>query len=255
MKITRAVVPSLFTVLNIFCGFRSVLHSAEGDFNTAAWFIILAGIFDVLDGMMARITKSSSEFGVEFDSLSDVVSFGVAPSFLVYRLQFHYLDGFGILLASMPMVFGALRLARFNAQLVSYDKDFFKGLPIPASAITISAFALAFYRDGRNLNPLEASMLGPMVILLCLLMVSTIRYDTFPSFTRKGIRQHPMRFAVGLIAGTAIVLTRGQALFPFFVFYVATGPIRYIVQFVHHALHPHAVHAGEKDAEVSSLDI
>jgi CDP-diacylglycerol--serine O-phosphatidyltransferase len=252
---TRAVVPSLFTVLNIFCGFRSVLHAAEGDFTTAAWFIILAGVFDVLDGMMARITKSSSDFGVEFDSLSDVVSFGVAPAFLVYRLQFHLLDGVGILLASLPMVFGALRLARFNAQLVSYDKDYFKGLPIPASAIAISAFVLAFYRDGRSLSPIEASLLGPMVLVLAFLMVSTIKYDTFPSFTRKGIRQHPMRFAVALIAATAIVLTRGQALFPFFVFYVATGPFRTVVQFFQHVLHPEGSPRGAKANDVSSLDI
>ena len=98
-------------------------------------------------------------------------------------------------------------------------------------------------------------MLGPMVVALCLLMVSTIKYDTLPAFTRKGLRQHPMRFAVGLIAGTAIVITRGQALFPFFVFYIATGPFRYVVGFFQHALHPHGAHDADKDAEVSSLDI
>ena len=79
MKITRAVVPSLFTVLNMFCGFLSIVNSSEGQFDVAAWFIILGGVFDSLDGVMARITKSSSEFGVEFDSLSDVVTFGAAP--------------------------------------------------------------------------------------------------------------------------------------------------------------------------------
>src|SRR6059036_2010847 len=121
MKITRAVVPSLFTVLNIFCGFRSLLHTAEGDFVLASWFVILAGIFDVFDGIMARITKSSSDFGVEFDSLSDVVSFGVAPSFLVYSIDLRMHEGIGMLISATPMVFGALRLARFNAQLVGYD--------------------------------------------------------------------------------------------------------------------------------------
>ncbi|MBI3765833.1 MAG: CDP-diacylglycerol--serine O-phosphatidyltransferase [Ignavibacteriales bacterium] len=148
MKITRAVVPSLFTVLNIFCGFRSVIHTAQGDFTLAAWFIILAGIFDVLDGVMARITKSSSDFGVEFDSLSDVVSFGLAPAFLVYNLHLRNEEGIGMLISAMLMVFGAMRLARFNAQLVGYDKDFFKGLPIPAAALTISSFVLTFYHEG-----------------------------------------------------------------------------------------------------------
>src|SRR5258707_1365475 len=107
MKVTRAVVPSLFTVLNIFCGFLSLLATTRGDFDTAAWFIIVAGVFDVLDGAMARITKSFSDFGVELDSLCDVVSFGVAPSFLVYNLSLHSLNGMGMLISAMPMVFGA----------------------------------------------------------------------------------------------------------------------------------------------------
>src|SRR5438876_7292201 len=128
MKITRAVVPSLFTVLNIFCGFSSIVHTSSGDVVLAVWFVLLAGIFDVLDGVMARITKSSSDFGVEFDSLSDVVSFGVAPSFLVYTLYLRTHEGLGMLISAMPMVFAALRLARFNAQLVVYDKEYFKGL-------------------------------------------------------------------------------------------------------------------------------
>ncbi|MBI4810331.1 MAG: CDP-diacylglycerol--serine O-phosphatidyltransferase, partial [Ignavibacteriales bacterium] len=135
MRITRAVVPSLFTILNIFSGFRSIIHSSQGDYILAAWFIILAALFDMLDGIMARITKSSSDFGVELDSLSDVVSFGAAPSFLIYSIHLHTIEGWGMLISAMPMIFGALRLARFNVQLIGYDKDFFKGLPIPAMAI------------------------------------------------------------------------------------------------------------------------
>ena len=255
MKITRAVVPSLFTVLNIFCGFRSILHTAEGDFVLASWFIILAGGFDVLDGVMARITKSSSDFGVEFDSLSDVVSFGVAPSFLVYALQLHRIDGLGMLLSAMPMIFGALRLARFNAQLVGYDKDFFKGLPIPATAITMSSFVLTFYHPGADLNVVESSILTPMVIILSLLMVSAIKYDTVPKFSRRGIKLHPLRFTIAIVGVTAIVVTRGQAMFPFFVFYVATGPLRYIVHVVYNAFHPIEKSVDEKDAEMTSVDV
>lgn len=255
MRITRAVVPSLFTVLNIFCGFRSVVHTAQGDFVLAAWFIILAAIFDVLDGVMARITKSSSDFGVEFDSLSDVVSFGLAPAFLVYMAHLHTMEGIGMLISAMPMVFGALRLARFNTQLVGYDKDFFRGLPIPASAVTISAFILTYCSSGIALHGTEASLLAPMVVLLSLLMVSTIKYDTVPKFSRRGIKQHPLRFTIGIVGITAIVLTRGAALFPFFVFYIATGPLRYMIHFIQHQLHPESKHADEKDAEVSSVDV
>ncbi|MEE9186479.1 MAG: CDP-diacylglycerol--serine O-phosphatidyltransferase, partial [Bacteroidota bacterium] len=129
MKITRAVVPSLFTVLNMFCGLMSIIHASRGEYTMAAWLIILAAVFDSLDGIMARITKSSSWFGVQFDSLSDVISFGAAPAFLVYQVYFHTFGGPGIILSSILMIFGGLRLERFNVQVVGHDKEFFKGLP------------------------------------------------------------------------------------------------------------------------------
>jgi CDP-diacylglycerol--serine O-phosphatidyltransferase len=254
MKITRAVVPSLFTVLNIFCGFRSIVYTAQGDFQLAASFIILAGVFDVLDGVMARITKSSSDFGVEFDSLSDVVSFGVAPSFLVYTIHLHSMGGIGMLVSSMPMIFGALRLARFNVQLVGYDKDYFKGLPIPASALTICAFVLTYGKSVPGLTGLEATLLAPLVAIVSLLMVSSLKYDTLPKFSGHAIRQHPMRFTVGIVGLTSIILTRGAALFPFFLFYIVSGLLRYVIQFIHHSLHPSAK-SEDRDSEMSSVDV
>jgi CDP-diacylglycerol--serine O-phosphatidyltransferase len=255
MRITRAVVPSLFTVLNIFCGYSSIIHASQGEFSLAAWFIILAGVFDVLDGIMARITKSSSDFGVEFDSLSDVVSFGAAPSFLLYSSCFRAQDGLGILVSALPLIFGALRLARFNTQLVGFDKDFFKGLPIPASAITMASFILTYDPNGAGMRGLEASLALPMVIVLSLLMVSSMKYDTMPKFSRRSIKQHPLRFTVGVVGITAIVMTRGDALFPFFVFYVATGPLRYVVHFIQQALHPNLKRSEERDAEITRVDI
>jgi CDP-diacylglycerol--serine O-phosphatidyltransferase len=255
MKITRAVVPSLFTILNIFCGFRSVIHSAEGDFSLAASFIILAALFDVLDGIMARITRSSSDFGVELDSLSDVVSFGLAPSFLVYRSALQFYGGPGMLVSAMPMVFGAIRLARFNSQLVGYDKDFFKGLPIPAAAILLAAYVTTYHQGNTGFGSLEASLLMPVIIILSLLMVSAIKYDTFPQFSRRGIKQHPLRFAVGIAGVTWIVVSHGAAVFPFFVFYVATGPLRYFSRFIQQLLHPSAKIEQEKEAEITSVDV
>jgi CDP-diacylglycerol---serine O-phosphatidyltransferase len=255
MKITRAVVPSLFTVLNIFCGFRSIVHSSQGDFVLAAWFIILGGVFDTFDGIMARITRSSSDFGVEFDSLSDVVSFGAAPAFMVYQVWLHQLQGIGMLLSSMPMIFGALRLARFNTQLVGYDKDFFRGLPIPASAITLASFILTTIGSDGTLHGINGMLLVPMVIILSLLMVSTIKYDTVPKFSRRGFVAHPLRFTIAVIGMTAIVLTGGSAIFPFFVFYVATGPLRYMVKVIRQALHPVEKAEEENNAEVTSVDV
>ena len=255
MKITRAVVPSLFTVLNIFCGFRAIVETAQGEYILASWFIVMAALFDTFDGLMARITKSYSDFGVEFDSLSDVVSFGVAPSFLVYGVHLHKLEGLGMIISAMPMVFGALRLARFNAQLVGYDKDFFKGLPIPAAAVTICSFIQTFYREGVGIQGIEASILAPMIVGISFLMVSTLKYDNVPKFTKHGIKQHPLRFTIGVAGLTAMLITQGRAIFPFFVFYAATGPLRYIVHFIQHALHPVQREEGEQDTEVTGIDV
>ena len=254
MKITRAVVPSLFTILNIFCGFLSLLSTARGEYDMAAWLIVSAGIFDVLDGMMARITKSFSDFGVELDSLCDVVSFGVAPSFLVYSIHLHTLNGLGTLLSAMPMAFGAMRLARFNSQLTSYDKDYFKGLPIPATAMMICAFVLKYYTPDAGINGTVVDLVAPMVVILSLLMVSNIKYDSLPKFSKRGLLQHPLRFTVVVIGVTATLLTRGDALFPLFVFYVATGPLRYIVQAIRRVLHPIAKNA-EDESELTSVDV
>ena len=255
MKITRAVVPSLFTVLNMFCGFLSIVHTARNDYVLASWFIILAGICDVLDGLMARVTKSYSNFGVEFDSLSDVISFGAAPSFLAYTIHLHTLEGIGALISSFPMVFGAMRLARFNVQLVGYDKDFFKGLPIPAAAIIISSFILTSSNESGGLSELNAWLLVLLVVVVSLLMVSNLKYDNLPKITRRGIMQHPLRFTVGIVGLTAIVFTQGRALFPFFVFYIATGPLRYIVQSIQLSLHPPTKDGEEKETEITSVDV
>jgi CDP-diacylglycerol--serine O-phosphatidyltransferase len=128
-------------------------------------------------------------------------------------------------------------------------------LPIPATAVTVSAFVLTYAADGSPLHGLEASLLAPMVIILSLLMVSTIKYDAVPKFSRRGMKQHPLRFTIGIIGMTAIALTRGAALLPFFAFYIATGPLRTLIRFIRDALHPEAKEAQEKDAEVTSVDI
>lgn len=229
MRITRAVVPSLFTVLNMFSGFMAIIHASRSEFFPACWFIVLAAGFDSLDGMMARITKSASQFGVEIDSLSDVISFGVAPAFIVYRLALSQLGGIGILISSLLMIFGGLRLARFNVQLVGLDKDYFTGLPIPASAITVAAFVLNYYDEERGLDAVAVTILPWLVILLSLLMVSKIKYETMPKPTRKALRKEPWKFVVFGIAGVIVAVTSGSALFVVLIVFVMFGILRYAV--------------------------
>lgn len=230
MKITRAFVPNMFTVLNMFSGFMSILTSTQGNFILASWFIILAAVFDALDGIMARITKSTSEFGVELDSLSDIVSFGVAPSFLVYHLALYDLQNIGILLSAFPMIFGGIRLARFNIQLIGYDKDYFRGLPVPSAAGLVVTYVLTFYDEATGVTTGFASdMLIPLIVISSLLMVSTLKYDTLPRLHITALRDAPLKFAVVLICLGAVLVTKGSALFYVFVLYACSGPVRFAV--------------------------
>ncbi len=222
-------VPSLFTILNMFSGFLAILNAMNGAFIQSAWFIILAAIFDSLDGTVARLTKSATEFGVELDSLADVISFGVAPSVLVYKFYFHELGEIGLFLSSLPMIFGALRLARFNVELVGFDKEFFKGLPIPSSASTIASYIILFYDNETGTLKIGKYTLIPMVIALSLLMVSSIKYDTIPKFSIKSMKSSPVKFFyfyLGLILG---ILTRGKTIFPWFVIFILFGAIRSLI--------------------------
>jgi CDP-diacylglycerol--serine O-phosphatidyltransferase len=254
MKITRAVVPSLFTVLNMFSGFLSVVHASAGDFVSASWFIILAAGFDALDGIMARITKSSSQFGVEIDSLSDVISFGAAPAFLVYQMDLQRLDGLGILLSSLLMVFAGLRLARFNVQLVGFDKEHFVGLPTPASGISIASFTLLAWNQVSGLHPAASAVLPWLAAGLGLLMVSKVRYDTLPKFSRRGLKRNPWKFGMLGIAAVAVVATRGDALFPLLMLFVVAGIIRSLVGVVRRLLHLPSKYAQDESVESTQID-
>ncbi len=255
LHISRAVIPSFFTILNMFSGFMSILSSANKDYISAAWLIVLAAIFDSLDGMMARLTKSSSEFGVELDSLSDLVSFGVAPSFMVYQLGLRSLGPLGTLSSAMIMVFGGLRLARFNVQLVGFAKSFFKGLPIPSSAITISSFVLLYYDSSLGmLNETAASFLPVLAVALSLLMVSTVRYDTIPKLSKRGLRAHPLKFLVFLVGLVIAIVTLGKALFWLFLLYIVGGLIRWVIEHIRAIVTPHK-REEEEDVELSSFDI
>jgi CDP-diacylglycerol--serine O-phosphatidyltransferase len=254
MKITRAVVPSLFTVLNMFCGFLSVIHSSQGDFVSASWFIILAAGFDAFDGIMARITKSSSEFGVQIDSLSDVVSFGAAPAFLAYELSLSSLGSMGVLLSSLVMIFGGLRLARFNVQLSGFDKDFFLGLPIPASAITVASFTLSFTDPAGVLQPTAAALLPYMMVGLSLLMVSKVRYDTLPRVSRRAIKKEPWKFVFAVLAVIVVAVTGGSAVFPLLLLFIALGLIRWTVLAIRRWTSGSAKFEEEHSVESTSID-
>jgi len=229
-RLTRSVVPNLFTAINMFCGFLSILSASDGNYNYAAWLIFTAAIFDALDGLVARLTNSSSELGVELDSLSDIVSFGAAPSFLLYKTYFYSFDIWGIIISSLPLIAGGFRLARYNIQLVGFAKSFFLGLPIPASALTIASFILAFFNNGYPL-PI-ADFITPFVIILSYLMVSNIRYETIPKFSIKGIKEKPFHFIFLIAAILLVVFLYKRGLFLVFVLMIVIGIFRHLYRLI-----------------------
>lgn len=229
-RLTRSVVPNLFTAINMFCGFLSILSASDGNYNYAAWLIFTAAIFDALDGLVARLTNSSSELGVELDSLSDIVSFGAAPSFLLYKTYFYSFDIWGIIISSLPLIAGGFRLARYNIQLVGFAKSFFLGLPIPASALTIASFVLAFFNNGYA-QPI-ADFITPFVIVLSYLMVSNIRYETIPKFSIKGIKEKPFHFIFLIAAILLVVFLYKRGLFLVFVLMIVIGIFRHLYRLI-----------------------
>lgn len=235
MRYRVRFIPSLFTILNLFSGFLSVIYAANGNLNQACMFIIYASLFDAFDGVVARFTGTSSKFGVELDSLADVVSFGMAPSFVMYYFYYSQLDGIGIALASLPMIFGALRLARFNAQLVGFDKNYFLGVPVPITAITISSFFL-FHFNKNFSTELSTSFVYILTFLLPILMLSKFRYDITPKFTKKEFKLHPVKTIFIILIIIMVVATRGEGLFPFCLFYLSTGLYRGLVNSVRRML-------------------
>ncbi len=171
------ILPNIFTSLNIFCGYYSVISSLDRNFVAAAVAIIIAAVFDTLDGKIARATNTTSNFGIEYDSLADIISFGFAPGLMIYLWALEPLGRIGWLAAFLFLVCGALRLARFNAQANnSSSNTYFTGLPIPAAAGMNATMVLFLHR----IEVFEANPVFLLVLLyfLSFLMVSTIKYES-----------------------------------------------------------------------------
>ncbi|HUX60961.1 MAG TPA: CDP-diacylglycerol--serine O-phosphatidyltransferase [Ignavibacteriaceae bacterium] len=225
---TSSVIPNLFTAMNLFCGYYSIINTSEKSYVYAAWLIIIAAVFDALDGLVARLTNSSSKLGVELDSLADMLSFGAAPAFLIFKTFLFNYNTLGIIISSLLVIAGGFRLARFNTQLVGFDKAYFKGLPIPSSGIAIASFILIYYDPFLGFAEPYSALIIPIVILLSFLMVSTIKYDTLPKFTIQELKKKPLHFAFILISIILLAVTSGKALFFIFVFIILFGIFRHI---------------------------
>lgn len=225
--ISKAFIANSVTSMNIFCGFMSIIYTSQNNFKYAAIFIITAAIFDTLDGIVARLLDTTSRFGVELDSLSDVVSFGAAPSFLIYKAYAFQFGPWGILLSACILIFGALRLARFNVMTEDIKtKGDFTGLPIPLAAITMTLLFFSFYREGRIIDPISY-IVTPLIILLSILMVSKIRYSALPKLKDRKFKEKIFLFVILIAALILTIITNGQTLFFIFLSVILFGILRH----------------------------
>jgi len=220
------LLPSLLTTGNLFCGFFALLLTVENRYTEAALLIFVAMVMDLLDGRVARLMKATSQFGVEFDSLADVVSFCVAPAFLIYSFALRDLGRPAWFAAFLFVICGALRLARFNIHTGTVDRRYFVGLSAPAAAGVVCSAVILLQGVPASRPLLVSIALGTYVVAL--LMVSTFRYWSFKDLDFA--RRRPVQTLLVVVLGVMIVATRYELfLFLIFVGYALSGPIRRVI--------------------------
>lgn len=223
MKKGIYVLPNLFTTANLFCGFYSAIAAMKGMYEIAAIAILIAVVLDGMDGRIARMTHTTSKFGGEYDSLCDLVTFGVAPAILFYNWSLISYGKWGWLAAFLFVVCGALRLARFNVQIGVIDSRVFNGLPIPGGAAAVAtSVMLYYYLGGEGQFPHMLIMIG--MVAVALFMVSNIKYYSFKDlnyFARK-----PFMSFVLIVLILVVVVAEPQIMFFTFAFgYSLSGPV------------------------------
>ncbi|NLE27743.1 MAG: CDP-diacylglycerol--serine O-phosphatidyltransferase [Clostridiaceae bacterium] len=234
MKKGIYVLPNLFTTANLFCGFYSIIASMKGMFEIAAITVLIAVVLDSLDGRIARITHTTSRFGGEYDSLCDLVTFGVAPAIMVYNWSLFAYGKWGWLAAFLFIVCGALRLARFNVQIGVIDSRFFNGLPIPGGAAVAATTVLLYYYiggEGRFTDP--SIMIG--IIAVALFMVSSIKYYSFKDL-HYFLRKPFMSFVLIVVILVIVVAEPQIMLFTFAFGYSLSGPLWTLLKIARKAL-------------------
>lgn len=220
------LLPNLFTTGALFSGFYAVIAGMNGQFEAAAIAIFVAMVFDGLDGRVARMTNTSSKFGAEYDSLSDMVSFGVAPSLVAFTWSLSEAGKWGWLAAFIYCACAALRLARFNTQIGSMDKRFFMGLPSPAAAATLAGFI--WWSSASQWDPAGSSaLIAVYVAVLGLLMVSNILFYSGKDINLKGKISFPKM--IGLVLAAGFISTEPHLwLWLLFLGYTLSGPVLWL---------------------------
>lgn len=229
MKKGVYVIPNILTLCGMFCGFLSILATIKGNYIYAAWAIIIANIFDGLDGWFARLTHTTTRFGIELDSLSDLVAFGVAPAVLLYKWALIPFERVGWAAAFLFLICGALRLARYNVQMGSTESKSFTGMPIPGAAMVIATLIIFYHAIWEN-GPEKNYFILILTIFLSILMVSTLRFHGAKELNLS--RRKPFSILVVIVVlFTFIYIDPPIALFVFTMIYLVAGIIENIVLF------------------------
>jgi CDP-diacylglycerol--serine O-phosphatidyltransferase len=230
-----SLLPSLFTLANLFCGWACVVYAMRGELATAAPFVGMAIVLDILDGRIARMTGTTSDFGVQLDSLADVISFGMAPAVLAFQWGLLPLGRLGWAVGFLFVTAAALRLARFNIQTHT-DKRYFVGLPSPAAA-AIPASTVFFYPEGLTGTP-EAFLAVGMMLVPTLLMVSKIRFRSFKTIDLRERRRYTVLIAFAALL--ALIVTHPSAVLLLMAYsYLASGFVGLAITRLRHRSHGH----------------
>ncbi len=239
----RLIWPNLVTFSNLFVGFFSVTLIAQDRFLLASWLLVVASILDGLDGLVARLMRQSSRFGGEMDSFSDVISFGLAPGFLVYRTTLAPLGVWGLLLGFLPVAAGAARLARFNLIHDTTPRGWFIGLPIPTMALMLVGYFLYAHKVTSELP--EPAIYISLILMLSFLMVSPIPYRRMPVVPIRNNRYAWLSVIILVVSGGMMLWKPALTLFPLMLVYLATGPVEWAVRLIKKA----SLDISEEDEE------
>jgi len=212
---------------NAVCGFLAILSAFEGDITTACWLIILSGFLDGLDGKVARLSGTTSEFGVQLDSLADFLSFGVAPAVIMYVVKLNSMGKWGWIISVVYIMAASYRLARFNLLAQTDEKKEFLGLPTPGAALLLVSYVIFSYHIWDGLE--YSQYLVSMVILVAALMVSQIEYDAMPDNLNN--RRNRIKLIFITIAAIAVLARPRLLIFPIFAIYVIIGLVREMYRF------------------------
>ena len=226
-KFNKSIIPNLFTMINMFFGFISIGLLINGEPVKAGWIILVAGAFDALDGKIARLLNIPSKFGTEFDSFADTISFCASPALLIYTVYVKGIDPIiGALISFIPLLFGTIRLARFNIE--DFDKkSYFSGLPTPVNALILYGFMLFYHQINGTMG--DPRLILVLMVLLSFLMISRLPFNKLPILSFRKGRVNNIRLVILTIIMFSLFFWRGLILFPFLLGYVIYNVISYII--------------------------